>query len=90
MAIYVLKEYQKRSIGSNLVSLAVNFLLNKNVQSMLVWVLKENPSREFYEKLGAKYIGDHVLILDGEHYIESAYGWTDIKIILSKYNTMKE
>jgi GNAT superfamily N-acetyltransferase len=83
MAIYVLKEYQNKNIGFRLLSLVVNYLLRKNVNSMTVWVLKENPSKVFYKRLGAKYIGDKYLDLDGELYLESAYGWSDIRTILS-------
>ena len=52
---------------------------------MLVWVFKENPSKKFYKNLGAKYIGDRFLELDGEKNLESAYGWENIEIILSKF-----
>jgi len=83
MAIYVLKEYQNKNIGLRLLSLVVNYLLSKNINSMIVWVLKENPSKGFYKRLGAKYIGDKYLDLDGELYLESAYGWSDIRTILS-------
>ncbi|MFX1414988.1 MAG: GNAT family N-acetyltransferase [Promethearchaeota archaeon] len=51
MAIYVLKEYQNKKIGSNLVFLVVNYLLSKGDISMIVWVLKENPSKNFYKNL---------------------------------------
>ena len=83
LAVYVLKDYQKRNIGKTLVSQVVEFLLNHNVHSMIVWVFKENSSKEFYKKLGAKYIGDRFLDLDGEKYLESVYGWMSIEDILS-------
>lgn len=81
MAIYVVKEYQNKKIGFNLVSQVVSYLLIHNVDSMIVWVLKENPSKGFYIRLGAKYIGDKYLNLDGELYLESAYGWNNLKEI---------
>lgn len=84
MAIYVLKDYQKKRIGTNLVHYIVNFLLKNKVKSMLVWVFKDNPNKNFYIHLGAKYIGDEYLNLDGENYLESAYGWTNIEKIISK------
>lgn len=83
MAIYFLKEYQKKRIGAHMLSLVVNYLLSKSINSMIVWVLKENPSKGFYKRLGAKYIGDKYLNLDGELYLESAYGWIDITTLLS-------
>ncbi|UCC19047.1 MAG: GNAT family N-acetyltransferase [Promethearchaeota archaeon] len=81
LAIYVLKDYQQQYIGKTLVSRVVEFLLNHNVRSMIVWVFKDNPAKEFYRKLGAKYIGDRFLELDGEKYLESVYGWESIEDI---------
>ena len=90
MAIYVLKEYQKKNIGFRLLSLVVKYFLSKNINSMIVWVLKENPSKGFYKRLGAKYIGAKYLNLDGELYLESAYGWSDIRTILSYNERLKK
>ncbi|MFX1417880.1 MAG: GNAT family N-acetyltransferase [Promethearchaeota archaeon] len=78
LAIYVLKNCQRRYIGTFLVSQVVKFLLNHNIYSMIVWVFKENPAKEFYRKLGARYIGDRFLDIDGENYLESVYGWKSI------------
>ena len=82
MAIYVLENYQRKKIGTNLVFNVVEFLLKKKVQSMLVWVFKNNPAKNFYIHLGAVHLGDQYLDLDGEKYLESAYGWDDIRKIL--------
>ena len=83
MAIYVLKEHQRRGIGLNLVKLIVKSLLEHNINSMVVWVLKDNPNWRFYEVLGGKYLGQDILIKDGVNYIKIAYGWDDIHQILS-------
>ncbi|MFX1388520.1 MAG: GNAT family N-acetyltransferase [Promethearchaeota archaeon] len=80
-AIYVLKNYQRRKIGVNLVSRVVNYLLKHNIHSMLVWVLKENPYKKFYEKLGARFIVDKFLEIENEKYLESAYVWEKIEDI---------
>ncbi|MFW9877298.1 MAG: GNAT family N-acetyltransferase [Candidatus Thorarchaeota archaeon] len=82
LAIYILKNYQRRRIGTILVSQVVEFLLKHNVHSMIVWVFKENPAKDFYRKLGAKYIGDRLLDIDGEKYLESVYGWKSIDDML--------
>ena len=83
MAIYVLKEYQHRGIGTKLVKLIVKRLLEHNIDSMIVWVLKDNPNWKFYEVLGGKYLGQGILLKDGTNYIKLAYGWDDIRQILS-------
>ena len=82
MAIYVLKEYQRRGIGLNLVKLIVKRLLEHNINSMVVWVLKDNPNLRFYEVLGGNYLGKGILLKEGTNYIKVAYGWDDIRPIL--------
>ena len=83
MAIYVLKEYQRRGIGLKLVKLIVKRLLELNINTMIVWVLKDNPNWKFYEVLGGKYLGQGILLKEGTNYIKLAYGWKDIRQIIS-------
>jgi hypothetical protein len=47
--------------------------------SMAVWVLARNPSRRFYEALGATIITEQQIERGGESYTEIAYGWSDLK-----------
>ncbi|MFW9969541.1 MAG: GNAT family N-acetyltransferase [Candidatus Odinarchaeota archaeon] len=81
-AIYVSKEFQRKKIGIELVKLVAKYLLANNVKSMIVWVLKKNPSYRFYEKLGGKYLGEQSIEIGGIKYIEKAYGWENIESIL--------
>lgn len=83
MAMYVLKEYQQRGIGLKLVKKVVERLLENNINSMIIWVLKDNPNWKFYEILGGKYIGQKMFEKEGVDYVEIAYGWDDIRQILS-------
>ncbi|WP_323368611.1 GNAT family N-acetyltransferase [Radiobacillus deserti] len=53
-AIYLLKDYQRKGIGKKLLKAVTKELLKQNLTSMLVWVLRDNASREFYEKMGGK------------------------------------
>ena len=81
-AIYVLKEFQSNKIGTELVKLVVKYFIENDIHDMIVWVLKDNPYRRFYEKLGGKYIGEQFLKIGGRDYIEIAYGWESIEDIL--------
>lgn len=83
MAMYVLKEYQRRGIGVRLVKLIVERLIEHNINSMVIWVLKDNPNWKFYEVLGGKYLGQGILQKEGANYIKIAYGWDDIQKILA-------
>ncbi|MCK4381572.1 MAG: GNAT family N-acetyltransferase [Candidatus Lokiarchaeota archaeon] len=84
-AIYVLKNYQGNKIGTELVKLVVKHLIENKIHDMIVWVLKESPYRRFYEKLGGKYLGEQFLEIGGRKYCEIAYGWENIKVILSNF-----
>jgi GNAT superfamily N-acetyltransferase len=69
-AIYILKEYQRKGIGKQL----IQGLIKESMSSFLVWVLADNPSRRFYEKLGGKKIGTESITIGGVDLDEVAYG----------------
>jgi ribosomal protein S18 acetylase RimI-like enzyme len=64
-AIYLLKEYQGLRIGKLLLYDVVNSLKYSGYSSMMVWVLKDNPSVGFYQALGGKIIGQKEIIIGG-------------------------
>lgn len=77
-AIYILRSAQKRGIGRMLVNEAVKGLIGLDVHSMLVWALKQNPARGFYEWLGGKYLRETSIEIGGKSLLEVAYGWRDL------------
>lgn len=77
-AIYVLKEFQGKSVGRLLFKEAVKKLKDSSFKSLKIWVLKDNPYRRFYEKLGGVQI-------DAKKFNKLdvvAFGWNDIKNII--------
>jgi len=84
-AIYVLKDFQGKKVGTELVKLVIEYFITNDVKSMIVWVLKENPSDRFYEKLGGKYLGKQSIEIGRKKYIEKAYGWENIEAILLNF-----
>ncbi|TFF95765.1 MAG: GNAT family N-acetyltransferase [Promethearchaeota archaeon] len=79
--IYVLKKYQNIDVGTKLVKKIITHLLNINITSMLVWVLKDNPYRNFYEKLKGKIIAEKQKVFNGLSREIISYGWRDIRKI---------
>lgn len=78
-AIYVLPQDHGRGIGRALMQAAATELVERDLRSMIVWVLRENaPSRRFYERMGGEWVRDEERELDGVRVTESAYGWPDI------------
>jgi GNAT superfamily N-acetyltransferase len=74
-ALYLLKSAQGRGIGGQLIRAAADGLLNMGVDSMIVWVLKENPTRQFYEHFGGVYLREKPIEIGGARLLEVAYGW---------------
>ena len=77
-AIYLLESCQGQGLGRRLVGALVEWFLSRGWQSMLLWVLEDNPSRGFYEALGGVRIKQETISIGGTELVEIAYGWTDI------------
>ena len=56
MGIYILKEYQRRGLGKSLTKKIVEELIEMKINTMLLWVLENNPYRVFYDTLGGKVV----------------------------------
>ncbi|WP_409254236.1 N-acetyltransferase family protein [Bacillus sp. SCS-153A] len=80
-AIYILKDYQRKGLGKLLLQPVVNDLIQKNILSMIVVVLEDNPSRYFYESLGASLLDTVQAEIGGKQLLERVYGWKDIRKI---------
>lgn len=80
--LYVLKNRQRQGIGTRLVSALATQFNYFGIYSMLVWVLKQNPYRQFYEKLNGIYLRTHRMPFAGEMLDVAAYGWIDTGLII--------
>lgn len=76
--IYIFKEYQKQGIGRKLVSEYVKAIKSRGINSMIIWVLEQNDSRLFYEKLGGKLVAEKILNF-GKELNAVGYGWEDLE-----------
>ena len=82
--IYLLEAYQRRGIGRRLVGAVARRLREQGHRSMLVWVLRDNPSRSFYEALGGHLVREKEMEIGGVKLIGVAYGWEDIAALASQ------
>jgi ribosomal protein S18 acetylase RimI-like enzyme len=79
-AIYVLREFQKRKIGTRLLCTMFSDLQEHGFNAAALWVLRDNlRARRFYEHFGAKVIAEREDVRDGTVLVELAYGWPDLK-----------
>ena len=72
-AIYLLESHQRMGLGRLLTSTIAQRLLEEDIHSMLVWVLAGNPSRFFYEALGATQVSERSIKIGGTALTEVAY-----------------
>lgn len=77
-AIYLSHEMHGQGWGRLLFEHAVRDLKRRGFASMLLWVLKANPSRGFYERMGGEVIGEKEIEIGGAKIVEVAYGWAKI------------
>lgn len=77
MAIYIRQSYQGKGIGRGLLQVVAERLGRLGINSMLVWVLVDNPACQFYAALGGKIVHEKELTIGGKPLIEVAYGWVD-------------
>jgi ribosomal protein S18 acetylase RimI-like enzyme len=82
MGIYILKEYQRLGIGKALTRKIVENLIKMKINTMLVWVLENNPYRAFYDTLGGKIVDkkEHEML----RLPVVAYGYDNLKELIKK------
>ncbi len=80
-AIYLLESHQRMGLGRLLTSKIAERLLEGDIHSMLAWVLAANPTRPFYEALGATQLSERNITIGGAALTEVAYGWADISFL---------
>lgn len=74
-ALYILDAYQRQGIGRKLVQ-KIAFQFNRlDLNSILVWVLADNPATKFYQALGGKQVAQKTVDLNGIKFEEIAYEW---------------
>src|ERR1700739_2132595 len=80
-SLYLLKDAQKRGIGTALLRAIAAALVERKFKRSSVGVLEQNRSRSFYEKTGAQLATSSVIDVGGVKLMEVAYVWADLKVI---------
>lgn len=75
LAFYLLREVQKQGIGRELFQKFYQCALNQGYAFIRLEVFNKNPSRFFYEKMGAKLIDEAELPEFGLGITELLYQW---------------
>jgi ribosomal protein S18 acetylase RimI-like enzyme len=80
-AIYISKEHQGNSIGKKFIQIIANDMWLSGYNSLIVWVLENNPCVRFYEKLGGVKYKNRIIKIKEYDLNTISYVWTDIKYL---------
>jgi hypothetical protein len=76
--LYVLDDWRERGIGRRLMRAAAANLAALGCGSAMVWVLRDNPARWFYARLGGVSAAEGTVRVGGSPVVQTAYGWSPI------------
>jgi len=76
--LYVTPDHQGRGVGRALLLALFRRLVATGHGSAVVWVLRANPGRFFYERMGGKVAAYRRIAVRGEPIPALAYAWRDL------------
>lgn len=76
--LYVAPDWQNRGLGRQLLIALFRRLVASERRSAIVWVLRDNASRFFYERLGGQPVSRKLFSVGGRTVDAVAYGWADL------------
>ena len=82
-ALYILKPYQRQGLGRNLTRTVARRLSQLGLDSILVWVLADNPACKFYRSLGGQEVEQKLIDFNGSKFKEIAYGWQNTQDLMA-------
>jgi len=83
-AIYVIQSMQGRGAGRKLALAAARDLKGRGSNSMLVWVLADNPYKRFYERMGGEQVLTRDVDVGGKSLKELGYGWKSLDSLIAR------
>lgn len=81
--LYLLEDYRDRGIGRRLMRAMAAHLAAVGCRSAMLWVLRDNPSRWFYQRLGGRPAAREVIRFAGETMEQLAFVWDPIDTLLA-------
>jgi len=80
--LYVLDDWRDRGLGRRLVRAAAASLVEAGCRTLFLWVLRDNPSRWFYERMGGRAAARGTVPVAGQAVPQVAYVWNPIGLLL--------
>ena len=82
--LYVLDDFREQGGGRALLRAAAAHLAASGCRSVFLWVLRDNPSRWFYERLGGRVVAAGTVPVAGETIPQDAFAWDPIERLLAE------
>ncbi len=80
--LYVAPDRQNQGIGRRLLLALFRRLVASGLDAAIIWVLRDNPARFFYERLGGLQVSHKPIPIGGSRVEALAYGWRDLPAFL--------
>jgi ribosomal protein S18 acetylase RimI-like enzyme len=80
--LYVAPDWQNQGIGRRLLLALFERLVAQGCGSAIIWVLRENPARFFYERLGGRDVRHRHFVVGGQRVEAAGYAWRDLPSFL--------
>src|SRR6266581_6844374 len=76
--LYVAPDWQNQGIGRRLLLALFERLVDQGCGSAIIWVLRDNPGRFFYQRLGGQEVQRRNFAVGGKRIEAAGYGWPDL------------
>jgi ribosomal protein S18 acetylase RimI-like enzyme len=77
--LYVLDDFRDQGVGRRLMTAAGSHLADIGCRSAYCWVLRDNPSRWFYRRIGGRQAAETTIQVGGAPVVQTAFVWDPIE-----------
>ncbi len=81
--LYVAPDWQNHGIGRLLLLALFERLVAQGCASAIIWVLRDNPGRFFYQRLGGRVVQHKMFAVGGKRVEAEGYAWQDLPRFLA-------
>ena len=81
--LYVLDDWRDKGVGRRLIRTGAAHLAAEGSRSAFLWVLRDNPSRWFYQRLGGRPAAEASTRVAGVAVPQLAYTWNPIERLIA-------
>ena len=81
--LYVLDDWRERGVGRRLIRTGAAHLAAAGSRAAFLWVLRNNPSRWFYQRLGGRPVAEAQTRVAGVAVPQTAYAWDPIERLIA-------